>query len=441
MAWEGYFCLGGTEIANNARAYAYARTANCPITWIKDQPCDGIRDMLGEYDEPAYDFNDIVNEGPWYDTGEFEIGPSQRFLGIYCISAENLIDSTLQAETTQRILSGGVIGRQRDASRDIRFRVLLTALDEIALDFGLDWLRSRLRERECATHSGSCGTTDLTWFTACQGPIPGEMAQDDYEREVDGQTRRLHGVKAISGPLIQRKLHAGNAWGYIVEFTLAAESPTPYSLPRSITPTSIGQGAVVDVPFNLVPYPSAELAAGEVVTAINLSQNPSVETNNTGWTVVADGAAILTANVVGSRSNELAAVGSWSQKALWTAPGAGGAVGAWFGTQQEVALIAGPANTRYSINVWGSFVVQAGVPVLGAFEVHALWRAGGVTLRDDFLGTIPGGSTAAGTVTERGMIAPVGATSVIVRVLKRVPSWSAGTIIRVYADALAVTVP
>jgi hypothetical protein len=214
-----------------------------------------------------------------------------------------------------------------------------------------------------------------------------------------------------------------------------------FGLPRILEIPATGQTLIQDAPFNLFPTPSAELSSGTVEVARNYATNPSVEVNNTGWGVVADGTRILGANVAGSRSNELASVGAWSQKALWTAPSAnaGPLSDAWFGNQQGVTLpAAAVAGDRYSINMWAASSIQAGAPVLGVLKVIAYWQIGGSTVRQDDIGTIAGGS---GAVSLKSIEPPVGATSVVVRSLQYVTSWNAGTIIRHYTDALAVTVP
>jgi hypothetical protein len=261
-----------------------------------------------------------------------------------------------------------------------------------------------------------------------------------YQAALDEMRRYLHDVACVSGPLVTTELESGPFYGYIVEWTMVAGTPWVFGKLKDLNLAPSAPVTVQDIPFNLIPYPSAELSDGAViVVAKNLSTNPSVETNNTGWVVAADGAAILAANVAGARSTDIAAVGVASQRALWTAPGAGASAG-WVGSQQEVTLPATVvAGHRYSINMWAAANIQAGAPVLGALEVRAYWQNGAsTTLREDLIGTVTGGS---GVATQAAIAPPVGATKVVMRVLQRVTSWPAGTIVRVYADALNVSVP
>lgn len=456
--FNGWFCLGGEEIINNTRAEDYARTSPCGINWFNGPYCRGLPDRL---ESPAYVYDDI-DQAPWYDP-DIPNFAATEFLGVYCISVDGLDDDTTEATGTERVTGGAVIGRQRDRSRQMRFRVVLTAASSRGLEYGRSWLANLLRESTCSVHSGgSCGTSSLTFMTQCP-PVfvndgGGYMA---YLAAQDIETRILHGVKCTTGLIKEQEFNRADinpifatpeeeggqyrypsgAWGGIYEFTLTAEQPRMFSLPRIRSTIVTGQTLIQDEPFNLFPQPSAELASGTVTVATNYALNPSVEVNLNDWATIVGGTAILIANVAGSRSNELAAAGLWSRKNLWTAPGAnaGPVTDAYFGSQQEVVLPgAVVAGERYSISMWTAASIQAGAPVLGALDVVALWRAGGSTLREDLIGTITGGS---GVASTRSIIPPLGATSVIVRSRQFVTSWNAGTIIRQYTDALAVTNP
>jgi hypothetical protein len=76
--------------------------------------------------------------------------------------------------------------------------------------------------------------------------------------------------------------------------------------------------------------------------------------------------------------------------------------------------------------------------VIGSRDVYAYWRAGGVTLRTDVVGVIPGSS---GVAALASILPPPGATSVIVRTRTLLTSWSAGAVVLQYADALVVSNP
>jgi hypothetical protein len=254
---------------------------------------------------------------------------------------------------------------------------------------------------------------------------------------VDSLLRTMHDVTCISGPLIEQKLHRDDMWGYIVEFTLAAGTPWLFGMTKSIVIPPSLPVVVQDVPYNLVPYPSAELASGTVVVAKNFASNPSVETDATGWVASGDGGNIPNAQLVGARSTELAAAGGASFKVTFTA--AATAVGGAFVASQTVALPGITPTTRYSVNLWAVASVQSGTAVLGNIEYRVQWKdSGGTTLRDDLLGTL---AAAGGAVSGKSLLPPAGTTQATVRALLRLTSWSSGAIVRLYADALAVTVP
>jgi hypothetical protein len=275
--------------------------------------------------------------------------------------------------------------------------------------------------------------SDMAVRTEYSAPV----SDAEYEEVLRPLRRRMHGVTAISGPLVLNHFHSHNGYhAYEVEFTLAATSPYAFTMPQQLQLPNVTPVVLADVPVNLVPYPSAELAVGTgVVVATNYSTNPSVEANATGWSTAADGAAILTANITGTRSNDIAANGSWSYRAQWTAPNSSSA--GWFGGAQQVTI---PTTTgiRFSINVWGYGVVSSGTATLGDLTVVAQWRNGTTLLRADTLGIIP---SVGGAVSVKSIDPPNNANNVIVQTRQAVTSWSSGAVVNVYTDALAVTVP
>jgi hypothetical protein len=434
--YVGWFCLGGVEIVNNTRAWDYARTAECPVTWFKTGRCDGMNDRL---DDPPYDFA-AINQAPWYDADRPFL--SSEFLGVYCISVDGLEDETVEAPVQERIVSGGVIGRQRDASKSVRFRVLITGTTSNGREYGRAWLAQVLRENLCGVHTGgSCGTGDLRFMTQCPYPFDpnGGYSKNMYWGEMDEWTRLLHGVKCTSGLIKEQEFERNGAYGGVYEFTLTAEEPRMLGIPYSLTYHNNGGMVVQDAPFNLHPTPSAELDEGTVEAARNYSLNPGVEVNATGWATTQDGVVILSGQIASGRVvGELQAEGTASFRAVWTAAGASAAPG-WFVTYQEVALPT-LGGKRFSFNVWAAQTVNGGAPVRGPMVVQAFWLngSGGTVLRQDDLGNIP---LSGGALSVRSVKPPVGATHVRVRVRVNVTSWNAGSIIRLYTDALAVTNP
>lgn len=262
---------------------------------------------------------------------------------------------------------------------------------------------------------------------------------EEYEVLVEPYRRFLHGVTVTSGPYERELMNKGEFWGQTFEWTFTAGRPWVYSATRAVdlpvTPTVVIQ----DTPYNLAPYPSAELAGANVDAAVNYSTNPSVETNATGWSFGADGSAITTAMLAAGRvTGELAAVGMSAYRVVFTASGAG--AGGRFWADQEVSLVGRPAGSRVSVNFWAAELLMAGTPVRPDIEIVAYWRSGsgGSVLRTDSLGTVP---LNGGALSARGLLPPAGATHVLVRAIANLTSWPAGTVLRLYADALAVTVP
>lgn len=457
--YNGWFCLGGMEIINNTRAIDYARTAECPVTWFREGRCLGINDRL---EQEPYSFA-TIDQAPWWDSlaGTSEsVGfyrPPREFLGVYCLSVQGLDDSTIEAPLTERVVSGGVIGRQRDAARRVRFRVILSATSERGLQYGRAWLENALRESICSTHNGSCGTTDLTFMTMCPPPY-----EDDgggfgmYLAAMELETRRLHGVKCVSGPLVEQELKSkrGDAYGLIMEFTLAAESPRIYGMPIITSVPNSGVSAVQDTPYNLMVTPSAELTEGTVEIARNLATNPSVEVDATGWTgyssIVSgtDPAGFRTSG----RVNDIAASGTWSFRVRvlgnnGTTP-VGGARSV-LGAYQDVSIPAGD-DRRVSLNIWGAAIIATGSSpgtVVNTVRAYYQFYNGGTpvgsrTVIDEAEVSEHDGHP----YTLKSVAVPSSVTSVRVYAEADV-TWSSSSApgvnsdVRLYADALAVTIP
>lgn len=270
---------------------------------------------------------------------------------------------------------------------------------------------------------------------------PSERPETDaeYAASVDPLRRYLHEVVCTSGPLKKRE-SAREDWNMMdVEFTLTAGRPWIFEAMRHPDLPTTATTVIEDTAHNLVPYTSAELGGALLPIARNYTANPSVETNATGWGTGVSGA--ITAGMVtsGRVTGELAANGAASFRAVFTATGASAVAGDFY-IQQEVDVSARPAGAPVSINMWAAEVLMAGAPVRTDIQFVAYWRAvaGGAILRTDNLGTVP---VDGGANSVRSLIPPAGANFVLVRARAPLSSWPAGTILRLYADALAVTVP
>jgi len=286
--YEGYLEFGGGEVLNSARALAYSQTAPCPVTWLQCPPCDGIRDVLGD-DPYTYE---TIELAPWYDA-EDEV--THRFLGAHAISVEGIPDSTREASVAENMLDGGVVGRVRHATRRMRYRALLTAQGEDALEAGFSWLSSALTPGSCGSHGDGCGAADARFFTACPP-----------ERE------------SITMP--------ETFWNDPV--TNLATNPSMETA-----------GAAVAVRTNLFTNPSFEQAtAATVEVRRNLSLNPRLGVDATGWgatgTWAVPGARTAVADLSGF---------AWALQASTPAPVAGQNI------RYQLALTAG---LKYRVGFW-----------------------------------------------------------------------------------------
>lgn len=170
MAYDGYLALGGVEIINTERARGYMSTADCACGLREGCQCDGIADAAAVLagtagDSPAtYDYAEI-DQAPWYDGSQPDL--SSRFLGVAGLRLSGLYDSTRSAEVTEGLADGGVVGRQRRTTREVRATALLMAKGRDALFFGARWLDAALDPSACGRHGGACGTTDAVFFIGC----------------------------------------------------------------------------------------------------------------------------------------------------------------------------------------------------------------------------------------------------------------------------------
>lgn len=291
--------------------------------------------------------------------------------------------------------------------------------------------------------------TQFAWASAVNGSASTMATRTSYVEPEDDATylpyidtyrRFLHSVRCISGPftVMERESIDGKHVGRLVEFTLLAEVPYVFGLPKEIPITPIVPTVVQDIAYNLVPYPSAELAGPAVQVAVNYFRNPSLETNADNWTRVA-GTGVLDANLVASRVvGELSAVGPASYRTVMTATN-GGSNGYFGNNQAAPTPIPTAAGTRVSITAWSACVITAGSPVLGNISFFAFWtNASNAIIGNTGLGSVP---SSGGAVTVKSIAPPAGTTGVIIEARCNLTSWVAGNAIRLYTDAVAVTVP
>lgn len=403
----------------------------------------------GRSEEPPYTYGNI-NLAPWYDAEDPDM--TGRFYGVWAVEVTGVESSTREATVSQSLLDGGVAGLVRHASREIRVRALLAAQGEDALEYGLTWLDAALATTTCGSHGNACGAVDLTFFAAC--PEPDEDNTDTIVEESFRLRRHLHNVTVISGPLITDHLHSSDDkhFAYIVEWTMVAGTPWVFGDTQEIALEPSTPVVVQDVPYNLVPYPSMELAGDPVLVATNYSQNPSVETDATDWSAsaVAVSGTSPAAFFTSERSTEIhAGEGTASYRARIL-----GNNGSTVVTDAEADMIIehevtlSPATgQRYSVTIWGAMFVISGDDgsELQSLTAEIEWLNGGSTLRTD---------TIASTVSEfggrvfalRSITPPATTDNAIVRLIGRV-TWSSSAVaennsdIRMFADTVALTTP
>lgn len=261
-------------------------------------------------------------------------------------------------------------------------------------------------------------------------------AADPHQMHATGQWLNASNG-AVGAPIEMGTTTTSAAMMAGMNFTATAAKPaTATKLELWIDYDFLWNTGPTGVPSDIQVVMTDADAGSDVVVATNYSTNPSVETNATGWERGMTGSN-LAVDAGGRVTGELAAVGVASYRVVATASGSGSS-GAFY-AQQEVAL-GGGAGARYSFNMWSAAVIMAGSPVLGDLELRAYWRssAGGTVLREDLLGTAP---PAGGPISAQSVQPPVGATHVLVRAICRLASYASGNIVRLYTDALTVSVP
>ncbi len=450
--WKGFFALGGVEIGNTSRAIGYQRTSDCPIRWIDSkQNYLGLASALG--DEPYV--ASTINLAPWYDPDEPDI--SSRILGFHIMSMEGLNGSTQEAEITQRITAGASLGRTRHASRSVKITGLLTAAGRDALAAGDKWLSNALSIRACGIHETACRLTDFQFFVD-EPPTRESFAGTDEEHAdlVNSFRRYMHSVKVVSGPTPKENLSSRDDihFGTVYEFTVASEEAHVYTHRREVEVPPTLPTVVQDIPYNLTTRPSAERTTGAaVVVAVNLSPNPSLETNGTDWSAAVSavsGSAPAGYFTSGRIAGELAAVGTAAWRTRILGNGATTASGrAEMVTHQEISLVGEDPLARVSFSEWVAVLGLGGATgaAVVSVTVEAEWRDGATPLSLETIGTSTTPSDFSGRAYSLKS-RPIPEDTTNVRVYTRIiVDWSSSATpannsdLRAYIDALAVTIP
>lgn len=272
-----------------------------------------------------------------------------------------------------------------------------------------------------------------------------------YQKAVDGLRRYLHSAAVTSGPFTVERMQSGPFEGHVVEFTITSERAFVYGVTGVVDLPSSLSTVVQDIPYNLLTHPSAELGSGSVVTARNLSANPSVETDASGWS--ASSATVSgtspAAYFTSGRSTSLFAVGTAAMRGRILGNGSTevSSSTARVLIQQDVSLSGLATNTRVSLNVWAAAIIAAGASGSNIDEMTAYveWRNAGL-LSTTQLGTAASNEYGGRPFMLDSQTIPAGATIARVIVEFEVDWRSSATPannsdIQMYVDALAVTVP
>ncbi len=173
--YPGYLLLGDSpfvppgetthEIVNNARSLAYAMNAG--LCWIHDcVDCPSASVVIPggpNYISPKDD------GAPWFDADNPD---TFGFLGLYGLEVTGAEDSTRTTNVVSALSGGGVIGRSYFGPRTIVVRALALAIDECALQAGLEWFQF-----QCDRTMNPCAGDNFTFFDCCpcmcDDPTPG----------------------------------------------------------------------------------------------------------------------------------------------------------------------------------------------------------------------------------------------------------------------------
>lgn len=228
MAYIGYIKYAGTEIINVARLRKYQQALG--LAWFKPgfEDSQYMEAMLGEaYTTPALD-------SPWLDRDNVD---SADFYGVYPLSIKGIEDSTRDAQVTESVLDGGVVGRLREATRSIVFEVVLLAGSECGADYGFNWLKKALKGANCAPNSTTnCAGDQLDFFSCAPFYDPHGVAADTIggvpivRAVIDGGYFYAGDDYSVDTPVFDGGTPAPSAWVYTFD------GGTPSSTGGILTP-------------------------------------------------------------------------------------------------------------------------------------------------------------------------------------------------------------
>lgn len=287
MAYNGYWRLGDTEIINAARTSKYVGSL-MPSFGLQDcDDCDGLVQALGgdDYRTPALD------RAPWIDSSNPALND---FWGVYPLSISGADDSTRTLPVTELTTDGAITGLPREASREIRYDVMLVGRNKQAVTAGLHWLNRALDENRCDPDVLGCSGTTLSFFSDCPPACDYSGCPD---HPVTWEWEPPIRINWVWNPIIRTNPNSPPYVGYGTEVTVTM-ADNAVRADWTAPPTTFGSGILYqdNDPFIVPGYDGpASYPAGTPVSAIvdyieasrsNLRVRVSIELVNSAGTIV-----------------------------------------------------------------------------------------------------------------------------------------------------------
>lgn len=175
--YHGWFELGGAEVVNTNRTFAYAQNFGLNIQCEGCPTTPEATGALRPYEAPS------VDPAPWYDP---TVPESSQFFGFTVLDVEGPSAVPSARSVTERAGDGALLGPLRVGARTVTVTAQLVARDECALEYGVAWLASVARD----TSDTRLNVGEQLCFLSCC-PTSGDGAKE---------LRTLFDVGLTSGP-------------------------------------------------------------------------------------------------------------------------------------------------------------------------------------------------------------------------------------------------
>jgi len=227
--YTGWIAFAGSELANTARARAYADRYGVQVAC---PPCDGLEQVLGwpYYETPEAD------DAPWWDPSRPESG---QLLGVWCTGADGFQSAPTARTVTDLPGGGGILSGLRTPHREVRLQFQVLALGDCAASYALGYLSAALKGRLC--RPDACGGDVMCMYACCPGCTPPSGAD---RLPGEQELRTMYDVGVIDGPSETAREYLPGSAGcgpqgcdpgvpvlLTVEVTLALANPWIYCQP------------------------------------------------------------------------------------------------------------------------------------------------------------------------------------------------------------------